>query len=296
MRGDRLMREFLVPIDVSGSIATSPSPPGVRIGRKTLAGADMLAFRTAQGIERLVMPHLSRAGFAGIVGTAANAFAFHGVISGQFSATGTLTARPAASGNMAVRAKRTGIVSAATAGALAGFHQTNALWTIGTGTGLGGFFAVFRFVVSDVAPVVGARMFVGLSSTITTPTNTEPSALTNQIGVAQISTSANLQIVFGGTIVQAPIDLGINFPAGSQSTDFYELILFSDANDASKIGYRLERLNTGDVATGAVLNTIPGTTLPAANTMLALRHWRSNNTTALAVGIDVASTSVVSDF
>ncbi len=187
-------------------------------------------------------------------------------------------------------------LSAATAASFAGLYGTIPYWFVGNGAGLGGFLAVFRFSPSDQAPVSGARMFVGLSSTTSAPTNVEPATLTNQIGVAQLSTSANLAIVYGGTTAQAAIDLGASFPAGGLTTDLYELTLVSDAGDNSRVGYRVERLNTGDVATGFLANTTPGTTLPATNVVLAQRMWRTNNATALAVGFDLASATVVWDF
>jgi hypothetical protein len=286
------MGVLLSPQDFAGSIGTAPAAGAVRLGERAFAGADFLGVRAAQGIERLFMPHLGRTAFAGWLGTGTNALSVYG------TAVPTLaggTARSPNTNTMATRAKRTGLVSAATAGALCSCFGTTAMLAIGTGSGLGGFLSVFRFVPSDVAAVGGARMFVGLSTTTSAPTNAEPSALTNQIGVAQLSGSANLQIVFGGSAAQTPIDLGVNFPA-SGNNSLYELMLFSDPNDNSKVGYRVERLNTGDVAEGSIANSTPGVTLPSAAMMLAMRMWRTNNATALAVGLDLVSAVTIWDF
>ncbi len=290
------MSEFVTPLDLSGGAASAPAAGAVRLARRTFAGADLLALRSAQGIERTAMPQLARTPYAAVVGTGANSFFVHGMASGQFTSQGTLTARIPGTANMVARTKRTGIVSAATTGALASFYQTTAMVALGNGTGLGGFLFVGRFSISDAASVSGARMFVGLSATVAAPTNVEPSALGNQIGVAQVSGLTTLQIVYGGTAAQTAIDLGANFPASGPSTDLYELILFSDANDSTKMGYRVERLNTGAVAEGTLANTTPGTTLPAGTLMMAMRHWRTNNATALAVGLDIAAASVTWDF
>jgi hypothetical protein len=287
------MGVLLSPQDFAGSIGAAPVPGGVRVGNRALAGADLLAMRAAQGIERTLMPHLARTSFAAFVGTGANAVSATGV---AVPAVTGGTARAPSATSMATRAKRTGFVSAATAGTLASCYGTTGLVTLSNGTGLGGFFAVFKFVPADAAGVSGARMFVGLSSNTGAPTNVEPSGLVNQIGVAQLSGSPNLQLLYGGATAQAPIDLGAGFPASGSSADLYELILFSDPNDATKMGYRVERLNTGTVTEGTLGNSVPGTTLPAATMLMAMRLWRTNNATALPVGLDLVAATLTWDF
>jgi hypothetical protein len=292
------------------ALLATASPPlvpvgQVSVGRRALAGQDTLAMRSAQTVERLMQPDLARTMLADIKGTGANAFGFYGLSAGSFLVTGTATPRVSAATSRATRAKRTGIVSSAVAGSLAAL-ATNAttatIVAVGTGgpNGSGGFRAVFRFVISDAATVAAARMFVGLSNTISAVTNVEPSSLINVIGVAQLASSINLQIVFAGAAIQAPVDLGPNFPANTLSADLYELILFSDVNDNTQIGWRVERnpesVTNNFVASGTIPNTTPGTTLPAATTLLGIRTWRTNNTTALAVGLDIVSATITSDF
>ncbi len=277
---------------------TLPASGSVTIGVRRLAGADMLAMRSAQGSERIVQPHLGRTTLVKVDGTSgATALSFIGVHSGTFTLAGTLTARPTAATSRATRAKRTGLVSAAAAGSIAGLTAQSSNTpgvTMGTGAGLGGFHAIIRWVPSDAATVTGARQFIGLRAQ-SFPTNVEPSTLTNHIGVAQLSTSANLFLVYGGSAAQAAIDLGANFPAGGLSADLYELMLFADPNDATQVSYRVERLNTGHIAEGGLTNTVPGTTLPASTQMLGLGLWRTNNATALAVGVDLVAMSILSD-
>jgi hypothetical protein len=137
-------------------------------------------------------------------------------------------------------------------------------------------------------------MFVGLRNAVAAPTNIEPSSgQTNMAGVAQISTSNNLQIVYGGSAAQAAIDLGVNFPANTLSADLYELALFAPP-DMQVIHYQVTRVNTGDVATGTLSGAV-GTVIPAATTFLAHSVWRCNNATAAAVGIDVVSVYIETD-
>ncbi len=210
------------------------------------------------------------------------------------TALGTATARNVTATNLATRSRRLGYVSAATAGSLSGHYATTAQFTIGALSGIGGFFYVCRFVVSDAAAVSGARMFVGLRNAVAAPTNVEPSSgQTNMVGVAQISTSNNLQIVYGGSAAQTAIDLGASFPANTLSADLYELALFAPP-DTQVIHYQVTRVNTGDIATGTLSGAV-GTVIPAATTFLAHAVWRCNNAQALAVGIDVVSVYLETD-
>jgi hypothetical protein len=202
---------------------------------------------------------------------------------------GTATARGVATTTRATRRRRLGYVSAATVGALSGHYSTNAQHTIGDGAGNGGFLYACRFVVADAAAVAGARMFVGLRNAVTAPTNIEPNAQTNLVGVGQLSTSNNLHIIYGGSTAQTAIDLGVNFPVNTLSADLYELTLYSPPGAANTLHYRVERIGTGFVATGQLAPGTAGVTLPAATTLLAHAAWRTNNATALAVGIDICN-------
>ena len=204
------------------------------------------------------------------------------------TATGTATARPVAVTNLLTRMTRLGYVSAATAGALAGAREAVAKFTTGAGPGLGGFFARYRFGVSDPATVAGARMFVGLDALTAAPTNIDPSTKVNCIGVGQIGTSDNLHIIRGNATAKTPIDLGANFPANTNA-DAYELNLF--APPAGGCYWQVRRLNTTFEATGF----LPSTEIPIATQLLCHQLWRCNNATALAVGLDVCGIYIETD-
>ena len=206
------------------------------------------------------------------------------------TATGTATARNVATTNLATSLRRLGYVSAATAGSLAGPRMAAAQFWRGNAANLGGFFFVTRFVVSDAAAVTGARMFVGLSATTGAPTNVEPNTVNNVVGVAQISTSNNLQIVTRDGTTAQTIDLGVNFPANTLSADAYELALFAPPNGTT-IGYRVERLGTANVAEGTL-----STNLPVSTTLMGIQMWRCNNATALAVGLDLVNLYIETDY
>lgn len=204
------------------------------------------------------------------------------------TAVGTATARTVATTNLLSRMTRLGYVSAATAGSLAGAREAVAKFTTGAGPGLGGFFARYRFGISDPATVAGARMFVGLDALTAAPTNIDPSTKVNCIGVAQIATSNNLNIVYGNATAKTPIDLGVSFPANTNA-DAYELNLF--APPAGGCYWQVRRLNTTFEATGF----LPSTEIPIATQLLCHQLWRCNNATALAVGLDVCGIYIETD-
>ena len=204
------------------------------------------------------------------------------------TATGTATARPVAATNLLTRMTRLGYVSAATAGALAGGREAVVKYTTGAGPGLGGFFARYRFGVSDAAPVAGARMFIGLDALTAAPTNIDPSTKINCLGVGKIGTSNNLHIIRGNATAKTPIDLGVSFPANTNA-DAYELSLF--APPAGGCYWQVRRLNTTFEATGF----LPSTEIPIATQLLCHQLWRCNNTAALAVGLDVCGIYIETD-
>jgi hypothetical protein len=199
------------------------------------------------------------------------------------SVTGTATARSVATSSVLPRMVRLGYVSSTTAGSLAGARETVTKFTTGAGAGQGGFFARYRFGISDAASVSGARMFVGLdAAAATAPTNVEPSSKINCVGIAQISTSNNLQLVYGNAGSKMPIDLGGNFLV-SPNVEAYELILFSPASGG--IYWLARRLNTTQEVSGFITSA----DAPSSTTLLGHQLWRCNNATALAVGLDVCS-------
>lgn len=212
------------------------------------------------------------------------------------TATGTATARNVATTNLFTRMRRLGYVSSTTAGNLAGPRVAVAQVTTGTGSNNGcGFFKVCRFGISDAVLVSGARTFVGISSNTGAPTNVEPNTLTNSVGVGNGAADTNLKLFYGGSAAQTPIDLGANFPANTINTDVYELALYAPTATAD-IYYEVTRLNTGHVTSGMLSNG-GGVSLPAATTLLTyLQAWRSNNATAAAVGLDIMSDYVETDF
>jgi hypothetical protein len=284
--------------DYAASVTTPGADQITSVPQRIAAsgGTVLPRFVGEDGIKTTMQAHIGRNSV--VWGQALGGFAGNITLNGASSLgnVGTATARNVATTNRLTRAKRVGYVSASTAGnagALENNGTGNTQWTVGGASGAG-FLAVFRWGCSDAATVAGAHMFVGMRSSTADPSRTvSPATLTNQIGVAQLNGGANLNIVYGGSAAQTAIDLGASFPA-ADTTALYELILYARPDDATKVAYRVENIGTGAVASG-VLTGVAGTALPANTTLLGPMFWRSNNATALAVGIDIASLYIASD-
>lgn len=218
-----------------------------------------------------------------------------------FTAVGTATSRVAASTNLLTRMRRLGYVSAATAGSLTSLYHGITQYTTGTGTGLGGFYFESTFAFSDAAAVAGARGFVGMQSSTAAPTNVEPSTLVNCVGIAQLSTdSTQLYIVYGGSAAQTAIALGTGFPPYNGTVGIttgvpYRFSIWSPPSANGQVNWQVERLGTNTKTVGTLTGVV-GTAIPASTTMLGVRAWRTNNATALAVGMDLSSFYIETDY
>lgn len=275
-------------------LVDDPMPPAdgtVNLYAKKIGGRSMLIQQGPSGLDTSFQPNLGGNKVA-LWMPPGNGTTVPGVFGmTTLAATGTATARTVATTNMLTRMTRLGYVSAATAGSLAGARDAAAKYTLGAGGGLGGFFYRVRFAVSDAAVVSGARMFVGLWSTTTAPTNVEINTLTNAVGICQLSTSNNLQMYCAGGSANANlVDLGSSFPANTLSADAYELTMFSPPG-GGQVYWRVVRLNTGLSAEGSFT-----TGLPVSSQLLCLQNWRTNNATALAVGLDLCGMYMETDY
>ena len=269
------------------ALPTATTGDTLRVFNRSLGGRNMLSMVGSAGLDTALQPLIARnkIAFWNPIGNATAVPTSFGTSAP--TALGTATARSVTTTNVLTRMKRLGYVSAATAPALCGHYNVagTTQYTTGTGTDLGGFHFIARWGVTDVQSSV--RMFIGMTSQISVPTNVEPNTLLNSIGVAQISTSANLHIVYGGSSAQTPIDLGSNFPASS-NTDAYDVSIFCPPNSTTSFGYTVTRIGTAQFVTGTVTGTA-GVAIPAATTLLGPRLWRCNNANLAVVGIDIAS-------
>lgn len=272
----------------------APSAGNLKTFAKTIAGGYTApAFLNATNAVAQLQPAFANKR----IGTAiavANATAY--TLSGLVSLTnlGNTTAGVTTT-SMFTRAVRVNYTSSATAGSLTYFTQSTAAFTLGSATtpAYGGFYYVHRFGIADT--VASPRTFVGITSSVSAPTNVEPSTLTNCIGVGQGASNTNLFVYYGGSAAQTPIDLGASFPTNTSSTDWYELTLFAPPTSNNTVYYQVVRLNTGNVASGTLTGTA-GTVLPSNTTLLSLRAWRTNNATAAAVTLGLGNIYIETDY
>lgn len=288
---DRWNQDHVIDTDVDFPIQSSdPAAPAdglLTIFARKMGGRSMLAQKGPSGLDTAYQPNLGGNKVA-LWMPPGNATTVPGVFGmAALTATGTATARNVATTNLLTRMTRLGYVSAATAGSLCGAREAAAKFTTGAGSGLGGFFARYRFAPSDAAAVSGARMFVGLSSATGAPTNVEPSTLTNLLGVCQLSTSNNLHILGAGASAGTPVNLGANFPANGNATA-YELTLFSPASGGC--WWEVTNLSTGAKVSGQFAS------VPLGTVLLCHQLWRTNNATALAVGLDICGIYMETDY
>lgn len=273
----------------------TPATDNVLLFNRQIAKRNLLAHIGPSSLDTALQPLLAR-NKIGFWCPPGNAVSVPGLLGfTAYTATGTITARNVATTSVLTRMRRLGFVSATTAGSLAGSRVAVAQITLGTTIGsvsVGGFFKIIRFGISDAATVSGARMFVGIGST-SAPTNVEPSTLTNSIGVGHGASDTNLKIYWGGSAAQTPVDLGASFPSTIGTA--YELALFNAPGNNTSVGYQVTSLDTGATASGTLTGTA-GTQLPAATTLLTYaQSWRTNNATALAVGLDICSDYIETD-
>lgn len=281
-------------LDLIDSVPGTPAADTVRLFRRKIANRNMVAFIGPSGVDSSLQPILAR-NKVGYWCPPGNATTSPGVLgfTAPTVAGFTATARNVATTNFFTRMRRIGYVTTAAAGAVGQWRCAPAQYTVGDSTtGLGGFTYIVRFGISDAASVSGARMFMGLGSSIT-PTNVEPSTITQCVGIGHGAADTNFKLFYGGSAAQTPIDLGVNFPSTTLSTDVYELALFSAPNSGD-VGYEVTRLNTGNIATGIITNS-GSTVLPTNTTLITPWGYRTNNATALAVGLDVMSAYIETD-
>lgn len=280
----------------TSSLPSLPSSGEVKLFSRTIASRVFPAFVGHSGLDTALQPLLARnkVGYWNPPGNATTAPGVFGFTSPTIS-NFTATSRTVATTNMFTRLRRLGYLTGTTAGIVGNWRVGVYQYTVGDSTtNLGGFTYIIRFGISDTTSVVsGARMFMGMRYS-STPSNVEPSTLTYCIGMGHGASDTTMHIYYGGSAAQTPIDLGSSFPSNTTSTDVYELALFSPPNSGN-VSWQVTRLNTGDVASGTISNT--GTTiLPANTTLLAPWGYRTNNATAAAVGVDIMSAYIETDY
>lgn len=287
---------------VANASPVTPPAGSTKLFGKTFGNARVMpAVVGPSGMDYALMPSMWRQKI-GIWTPPGNGVVNPGVFgTTAWTVVGTTTIRNVVTTNLLTRMRRLAFVSAATAGSLASLRTAAAQYSTGDGAGLGGFFASFRFAISDAVAVTGARQFVGMTSNTAAPTNVEPSTLTNCIGIAQLSTdAAQLYLVYGGSAAQTAVPLGTNFPpmtgTGITNGVAYDLTIWCPPNSNGVVSWTLERIGTAFSTGGTITPGTPGTQTPANTTLMNPVIWRSNNAQALGVGFDLINFYIETDY
>lgn len=284
---------------------TSPATPAAGnfnfFGKKLGNTRVMPAAVGPSGMDYTLQPAMFRQKIS-LWNAGGNGTAVPGIFGFQaMTVVGTATARNVAATNLLTRMRRLAYVSAATAGSACSIRSAS-MFTAGDGAGtpLGGFYASFRFAFSDAAAVSGVRAFIGVDAAA--PTNVEQNTRTNCFGIAQLSTdTTQLYLVYGGSAAQTNVALGTGFPPHNGTVGLttgvpYDFQIWCPPSANGVFNWQLDRLDTGTSTGGTITPGTPGTQTPANNTLLSTSIYRTNNATALAVGIDVSNIYVETDY
>ena len=204
-------------------------------------------------------------------------------------ANSTNTAVSASNTNLFSSTIRVRAVSGGTAGSSNGWRSFTGfpfIW-LGNASGLGGFTASFVFGIDT--PQADMRCFVGLRNVASAIGNVDPSSLIDIFGIGSDNGEANFSIMnndASGTATKTA--LGANFPVQTTTTDIYRLTITCPANASGGITYLVERLNTGDTATGTITTNLPTNNLP-----LNFQFWINNGATAAAVTIAWSRVTII---
>ena len=287
------------------NILTSPTertmtPPGqLDLYVRAIAGRLMPKVVGPNGVDTALQPIVARNKIGTMVGLGNMAgFQYSGSYQ-TITGTGTVTIRNVeTTGGLLQRLRRTGMVSASTANAVAALiSKTYTNLSVGNPRlPGGGFFKVMRFAISDAAYVPTARMGVGVLAGASNPITTEPHTWSNSFVLGHKSNDTSLSIFHAGSVTGANIPLGGNFPCNAPNTDVYEFAIFSPP-DAEEIRWEVTRLNTGHVAYGVVKGNGVGSNIPLSSTMLSQTLFnRANGGATQSVAFDLISDYLETDF
>lgn len=287
---------------VGTGVASTPSANNIQFFGRAIAGRQMLASVGPSGLDYAFQPILARnkIGYWDPPGNATTLPGVFGITAITKQASATVTTRNVATTNLATRMRRIGYpYTGSASGAIAGAYINVEQFSCGSGTPNDGtgFFFVERWVESDPAAVTAKRAFTGFRNTTSGDTNVEPDTLTNSIGVMELSTDSTQWYWYAGGTTANYVNTGIGTAIGApggNSTTAWELAIFSPSSLANTYYLQLTNLSTGVSAT----QTISGTSAQVPNHTLLLcwHHYITNNTSAIATGVDFCSLYVETDY
>ena len=198
------------------------------------------------------------------------------------TAIGTATAATLATTNIhTVKRHLEYLVTVAAVGAMGGYRGNVGFCTVGNNAaGVGGFLYEAEWGPATGVANTTKRGLTGLSASVSTPTDVNPSTLNNQIGMGCDAGDANWQMIFTNATTFTKVDLGSGFPVSTADrTDAYRLSMYSPAGASQRIDWEVTNLTTGAVQRGS-----QSATLPATSALLGFRSWLSSGVTSSVVG------------
>ena len=192
--------------------------------------------------------------------------------------------------NLAASMRRWRLTSAAVADSVA--DQRSAGWACwrGNAAGLGGWTFVTRISLTTLQ-ATGMGFFGLYGSTAALATTLTLSAVVSCIGIGfQRGTHTNWQLVQNDASGAPTLtDLGASFPVAS-TTNVLTLTLLAAPN-SNAIGVRVV-----EEVSGAVVEAMLDTDIPAATQLLSPRNFMNNGATAAAVAYDCSGIYVETDY
>jgi hypothetical protein len=267
---------------------TSPLSGDIKIYGKLQLAKDVLTYKNFQGQEFYMQDAIFLGRKKGWFFNGTTTINLFGAAA-TLTASGTLTATTFALTNEYT--KKTGseyLVTTAATTAVAGFRESaNSFW-LGNTAGDGGFSFSCTFGQATGVTTTTHRLFIGMSTSTSAPTDVNPSTLINMFGVAYDDTDVNLQIMRNdGVGTATKIDLGSNFVVPTvDRANMYRLDLYAAPNSTT-IYYKVTNLVSGNIATGDF-----STDIPAVNTLMSARGYMSVGGTSSVIGLKVSNIQV----
>jgi hypothetical protein len=273
----------------------TPATPGagsLRLFARSVGGRILPATIGPSGLDSALQPHIGRNKVARWNAVGNSTSATTDGTSAATSGTTTVSAVSSASFWGMIR-KLEYLVTTAATNAIAHVRGGAGQFSVGGGAAnRGGFHSVFVWGPATGVATTTHRAFCGMGPA-GAPTDVNPSTLLNMCGMGWDDTDANVQFMHNdGSGVATKIDLGASFPVPTvDRTNIYRLTMFAPPGTTQSVGYEVENLDTGAVATGTVTTNLPTTT-----TLMGWTIWMSVGATLSVIGIAVSSVYIETDY
>lgn len=207
------------------------------------------------------------------------------------STVGTATASNVAATGNYLSLSGVEFLASASSSAVAGVYKSDAAkWFKGSTavSGAGGFDFFCAFGIATGAGSSN-RIFAGLTSSLSAPTDVNPSTLLNMIGIGADAADANLSIMYNdGAGAATKVSLGALFAKPTSDRTGCFMIRVFCYPMSGELYYTARNL-----VNGAVKNGLMYTDLPTASTLLAPRAWVSAGGVSSAVGLKFVDMSII---